>query len=215
MREVMRDGQTGPRVDLAGVSGRPDAYAVGALEGLRGEVTIHGGTIWITRVEGGAPHAARGPGGDQATLLTVARVRDWESVEITEPIEGPALERFIEQAAAASGIDTSVPFPFVLTGDADELAIHVINGFCPHAVDPKTLDAEPWRWSGDPGVEVTIVGFYAPASAGVMTHHGTAIHAHAIVTVDGRELGAHLDGMRTGRGMTLTVPGETWPHRRK
>jgi len=40
MRKVMREGDLTGRVDLRSLAGRPHLYAVGPLEGLRGEVTI-------------------------------------------------------------------------------------------------------------------------------------------------------------------------------
>jgi hypothetical protein len=50
------------------------------------------------------------------------------------------------------------------------------------------------------------VGFYAADAAGVLTHHGTAIHVHAIIEYDGRVLTGHIDGLTLKPGASLQLP---------
>jgi len=40
-----------------------------------------------------------------------------------------------------------------------------------------------------------------------MTHHGTSIHAHAVLTIDGNTVTWHVDQVSVTPGMTLRVPG--------
>ncbi|MCC6908015.1 MAG: acetolactate decarboxylase [Phycisphaerales bacterium] len=208
MRQVMREGQTEPRIRLTDAVAAPHAYGVGALEGLTGEVTIVDGSVWVARVahegvdvSGPAPLAH-----DQATLLTLAHIASWESVPVTTTIEGAALESSIKAAARDMGIDTSKPFPFVIEGDAIRVDLHVVNGYCPSAVDPATIDAQPWVWSSPAPGRAVIVGFYAPDAAGVMTHHATAVHLHAVVDIDGRTVAGHVDEAAAGAGAVLRLP---------
>lgn len=208
MREVMRQGQTEPRISLADAVAEPHAVAVGALEGLAGEVTIIDGEVWVSRMHGGELRVT-GPepiAGDRATLLTLAHVGAWEYVPIESAVEGIDLEALIEQAARARGVDTSRPFPFLIEGMLTSLDLHVINGYCPIATDPATVDAQPWRWSNSRRADVRIVGFYAPNAAGVMTHHGSSVHAHAILLVDGKTVTGHIDRVVVEPGMTVRVP---------
>lgn len=208
MRQVMREGHTEARIRLGDAVARPHAYGVGALEGLAGEVTIVDGDVWVSRVAGEDVKVS-GPqpiAQDQATLLTLTHVENWESISVTMALEGAALESFIEHAASARGIDTSRPFPFVIEGDAIRVDLHVINGYCPSAVDPATMDAQPWVWSSPAPGRAVIVGFYAPDAAGVMTHHGTAVHMHAVVDIDGRTVAGHVDEAAAGAGAVLRLP---------
>jgi acetolactate decarboxylase len=209
MREVMREGRTESRIALAGL-GR-DTIAVGALAGLEGEVTVLDGGVWVARPEGDGVWVT-GPtasANDEATLLTVATVERWTyvSLDVDGTVSGAALERLVERTAREHGIDTTRPFPFVIDGVVERLDIHVINGFCPHAVDPATVDAEPWRWSVDEPTPARIVGFHAADAAGVLTHHGTAIHVHALVERDGRMVTGHVDGVAVRAGARLLLPG--------
>lgn len=53
-REVLRDGHTQSRADLALLGGDDTVYAIVALEHLGGEYTIDGGETWTSRPgEGG------------------------------------------------------------------------------------------------------------------------------------------------------------------
>ena len=169
MREVMREGHTEPRIRLRDAVARPHALAIGALEGLHGEVTIVDGDVWVSRVADNQLQVT-GPNlasGDQATLLSLTNVEKWQSVAIENPAEGAELESLIQRAAAESGIEATKPFPFMIEGESAGIDLHVINGYCPIAVDPSTVDAKPWYWSSERSPHAVIVGFHAlksPAS---------------------------------------------------
>ena len=211
MRAVMREGQTEARSGVVEAVARDHAVGVGAMEGLAGEITIVDGEVWVSRAAGpdGTELRTTGPGpvaGDRASLLTLAHVERWQGVPIDAAAEGAELESVIERAAGEHGVDTSRPFPFMLVGRASGLDMHVINGYCPAAVDPATVGAQPWRWSGRGPVDVVVVGFFARDSGGVMTHHGTAVHAHGVVTEDGETITGHLDRIAAAPGMILRLP---------
>jgi acetolactate decarboxylase len=208
MRPVMRGGETQGRVSLIDATAAGHAIGVGAMEGLKGEITIVDGNVWVSRPDGNGlkmtgPRAFRG---DQATLLTLAHVDAWASRPVTSQLQGAALEAMIEQVARDEGVDTTKPFPFVIEGHLNDLDLHVINGYCPIATDPSTVDAQPWHWSCPSSRSVIIVGFYATNAAGVMTHHGSSIHAHAITTLNGETITGHIDAVTVEPGMTIAVP---------
>lgn len=208
MRAVMREGKSEPRVDLAEAVAGPHGFAVGAAAGLHGEVTIRDGEVWVTRVVAGRPEAA-GPRpriGDRATLLTIAHVRAWSESVLSGAVEGSALEAMIERRARERGIDTSKPFPFRVEGGVASLDMHVVNGFCPHGGGELSEANQPWRFAGAPPARTSIVGFFASGAEGVMTHHGTAIHAHAIFETDAGMVTGHVDAMRLAPGAVLLLP---------
>lgn len=208
MRAVMREGETEARVRLAECVAERHVYAVGALAGLEGEVTIVDGEAWVSRVEGSGIRCT-GPGvgeGDAATLLTLATVGDWDSVELPRGAGDIAdLEGVVEAEAARRGIDSAKPFPFVVEGEASSLELHVIRGFCP-ANDAGATDSEAWRLSLDGPTRALLVGFFARDSEGVMTHHGTALHVHALLSHKGQRIAGHVDGVGVNRGAVLRLP---------
>lgn len=213
MKAVMRDGQTEARVALKDVVALPHAYAIGALEGLNGEIAIIDGAVWVARVGEEGLHVT-GPevvDTDQATMLTVAHVEHWTEHKTGAVLAGSALEAWIERTAAAQGIDTAKPFPFLIEGEVVGLDVHVMKGYCPVATDASTQDNQPWHWSLADGatVQAMIVGFFAKDAAGVMTHHGTSIHAHVLWSQDSTARTAHLEAATISVGATLSLPGST------
>lgn len=208
MREVMREGRTEARLTLAKAIEQPHVYAVGAMESLSGEVTIVDGDVWIASVVDGAVQM-RGPAPaahDAATLLTHASVPHWAVVEIARPADAQALERAIAEAAAVRGMDVDQPFPFLFKGQVTRLDLHVIDGFCPVGGTPAPGAGEPWRTTIENHPDVTIVGFFARNQAGVLTHHGTVLHMHALVEIDGRLVTGHVDDVAVASGPNLRLP---------
>ncbi len=221
MREVMRMGQSEARQSLASVVERDGAIAVGALEGLRGEITIMDGKVWVARPEASALRVSQDSKDtqDSATLLTFAHVSKWKSIPIRISATGSHVDDFIKAEATKLGLDTTSPIPFVIEGKTSDIAIHVINGYCPIANDPSTMDDQPWRWDSESSESdqhhVQIVGFYAPDAVGEMTHHGTSIHAHAILSAiqrddvrstHGKTITGHVDRVTVQPGMVLKLP---------
>lgn len=208
MREVMREGRTEPRVALSSVVARRHAVGVGALTDLHGEITIIDGEVWIARVVDGALHSSRAfePIDSFATLLTFSHVDRWREEPLPRAAEGDDLEALVESTARSLGVDTSRPFPVLIEGSAVSIDLHVINGFCPHAVDPAEAGAQPWFWSSDRPGHVLLVGFYAAESEGVMTHHGSSMHLHALVRDGERTITGHVDRVGAGAGTILRVP---------
>lgn len=197
MREVMRGGQTQPRAALAEVA-VPGTYAVGALAGLGGEFVVDDGDVAVAVDTADA----RPPAGDaQATLLTAARVRGFDVVALDAPADLFDLENRLAAVAAARGAP-STPIAFVVEGRG-AAQLHVVRGACPHAEpvpgkEPARVDVA--------NAPLRAIGFYVAGQEGVMTHMGTSLHVHAIVTLpDGRRALGHVDGLAFAPGATLRV----------
>jgi acetolactate decarboxylase len=99
MRAALHDGQTQGRVTLAHVVAKPHAYGVGALEGLAGEVAIFDGQCWIAQPDDqGSVSVAHGPGEYVATLLTIAYVPTWNTVDVSRNVESDNLDGFVRDS---------------------------------------------------------------------------------------------------------------------
>lgn len=208
MRAVMREGHTEARIALVDLTCEPHAFAVGAMAGLDGEVTVIDGEVWITRVAKGrpvtfGPHAAPA---DRATLLVSSHVSAWRSMTLPAAAAGEALEAMIEHSARENGLDTSRPFPFQIEGELSALDLHVINGYCPHSGGDASDANKPWTFTTTARTPAKIVGFFAKNSEGVMTHHDTTIHAHAIIRLGEGPLTGHVDSFAVHAGVTLVLP---------
>lgn len=205
MRDVLRMGNTQPRVTLSHVVSKPGSIAVGALAGLGGEITIIDGDVWVARSRAGNS-VVTGPTvhhGDQATLLTVAYVSRWVDVPLPNGASSNELDAVIANAARSVGVDTTKPFPFIIEGDLLQVEAHVIAGSCPIA---NPSGEPPWRLSRPSPAPGLLVGFYAEGAEGVMTHHGSPLHAHVVLDRTGTTITAHADSVAVGPEAVIRVP---------
>lgn len=201
MREVMRDGRTEGRVELDAAL-RPASVGLGALEGLSGEIAVLGGEVWVARVADGRLECARGVrSGERATLLALSEVSDWEEVRVERDLAPDELVELLASLETRSR--AGAPWPFVVEGELLGVEAHVLNGACPFAgeVEPGH---EPLRRSLDRAAG-KLVGFHAPGSAGVLVHHGQAIHAHVLLESPDVYVG-HVDRAGVGAGARVLVP---------
>lgn len=203
MREVLRGGSTAARVPLSQVEER-GRWGVGALEGLRGEVTILDGDLHVAEIVDGDLVQRSGRRSDWATLLVVAEVESWREVELLELRSLDDLEFHLSARLRELGLDPrDGPIPVRIEGSFAELGVHVIAGACPIA---QPEGPAPWRWQGQ-GARGSLVGIYAENAAGVLTHHGRASHLHAVVTrSDGSLVSGHVDGVALDGDARLYVP---------
>lgn len=190
MREVLREGRSHGRVEVASVT-RANSIGVGALEGLEGEVTILDGRALVSRVENERMTVREARSSEMAALLVTAEVGDWRECRLPDSADYDSLELSVRSALVDAGFDPGAPTPIRITGSAEHLSVHVVAGACPIA-DPG--GPAPWRFDG-PADEVTLVGVYVEGAAGRLTHHQHSSHLHA----QAGEVVGHLDDVRLRR----------------
>ncbi len=206
MKSVLAQGKTEARVAMASAV-KPTTVGIGALAGLEGEITILDGIIHTARVTPDydlVSAATRGSdSSDNATLLAVCEVSEWESILLGEVASIGALESIVADKLTERDFDLSMPVPFKVTATFSELSIHVLNNSCPVA-DPD--GPEPWR--GHFNIKNGhLVGLYAVGFGGKLTHHGSDSHIHAIV-LDGTDVNSsgHAESFALEPGAILYLP---------
>lgn len=207
LRAMMHDGATAAQVELAAVLG-PNAYAVGALSELRGEVTIVDGRAYIAypgegddiKVEEVTSSA------EAAALLVSSTVAEWQTVKASEEIPFEKLDAAIEKLAQELGIDTSERFTVRIEGGLADVQWHVIDGA---KATPDTVHShEGHRRMAVRGELAesrgTLIGFFSKNDQGVFTHMGSNTHLH-VVDVE-RGVSGHVDSVRIRQGASLSFP---------
>jgi len=202
LREMMREGRTESRVAIAPLLAAPHMYAVGAIAGMRGEVTVLDGTAWLALGDRDSGRATAGIADEGAALLVASYVADWSRVAIPEDIPFAELDRRIEALAAAAGMDVDIPFPFLIEGEFSDVRWHVLKG-------PPSSDAAHDHIGnavvGDPKtIRGTLVGFFSRHHQGSFTHMGQNIHAHLVDTSS--MLAAHADQISIRASSMLVLP---------
>jgi acetolactate decarboxylase len=199
LKKVMMSGDLKGTIDLKALSKLPHVYAVGALEGLQGEVTILAGTPSIARVRDGKVVVSQVAQG-KACVLVYAQVKHWKELPLPKAIRSLAqLEGFAVDAARKEGTNVNRPFPFLVKGKVTEAKYHVLRH--PGAVkDPQDLHGKAQVLFTFKGGVVELVGFYSDQHLGIFTCGGN-LHVH-LRSADGK-LSGHLDEVELGDEMRL------------
>jgi alpha-acetolactate decarboxylase len=208
LRAIMHEGDRGSHVALGALVPGPHTFAVGALSGLRGEVTVIDDEVFRAYPADSASGARveRGAGGEEATLLVVTRVRRWREVASPADVPFRELDRFVEETAKANGLDVEAPFPVRIEGELRGLRWHVVDGrrvpengsHDDHVRTAVTGAADRMR--------ARLVGFFSKKHQGVFTHMGSSTHFH-VVSDDARATG-HVDEVSIPRGARVLLPIE-------
>lgn len=193
---------------------REHLYAIGPVEGLRGEVTVWDGRASIARVGEDEQGEARVEVTEEydvgAAFLVYANVERWREVEAPEGVRTlEELEAFVARAGAEHGAEP--PFPFLVRGRAERVEYHVMHKTEPGRMSPEAHARAKVTFEAE-RTPVRLVGFFSDAHHGVFTHHGTDVHVHVILGEDGPS--GHLDAVVLEPGATLMLPAGAEEHGR-
>jgi alpha-acetolactate decarboxylase len=179
--------------------------AVGAVSGLRGEISVIDGKLIVSYgVDCGeaCPSAAA----ETATLLATASARTWSAIAIDKDLDAKAIEIFIRAQAKANGLDENKPFPFRINGAITDFVMHVNAAPNPRFKGHGSFDEMAITGlAKGPRLAGSVVGFFAPpALQGVITHGGDYFHSHYVD--EQRTSTAHLDTFGVAAGSILLLP---------
>ncbi|MTI30740.1 decarboxylase [Cytophagales bacterium RKSG123] len=204
MKTIKHQGDLSAKVALSELANKENVYALGAVEGLKGEILILNSKPYVSAVHN--DHLVINQSfNKKASLLVYAQVTEWEEIPIPEEFTSfTQLEHFILKAAKESGIEIEKPFPFLIQGKAKMVKWHVINW----KDGNKEHSKESHLKSGIQGTlineKVEIVGFYSNKHHGIFTHHSQNMHLHVKARND--EIVGHLDELELQDKMILKVP---------
>jgi acetolactate decarboxylase len=200
LRAMMMENKTEANINLLDLKDQEHLYALGALEGLAGEVLVMASQPMISKVNGDS-FAIVNSFDAKATLLVYTQVEAWDSLAIDEDQTLTELEALINKKADEAKL--TEPVPFLVKGNASQLNWHIVNGNkgarATHKDHAKSGFNRKWK-----DVEVEILGFFSETHHGVMTHMGEDVHMH-FKTQDGSAAG-HVDDMQIKKGSLLFIP---------
>lgn len=179
--------------------------AVGAVSGLRGEISVIEGRLIVSY---GSDCGATCPSAasETATLLATATARTWRPVAIDKDLDSKATETFIRAQAKTNGLDENKPFPFRINGAITNFVMHVNAAPNPRFQGHGSFDEMAVTGlAKGPRLAGSVVGFYAPpALQGVILHGGEFFHSHYVD--EQRAMTAHLDSFGIAADSTLLLP---------
>ncbi|TGN99843.1 hypothetical protein PN36_33010 [Candidatus Thiomargarita nelsonii] len=210
MHKVIGKKQHHGRVELAEIVNKPHFYGVGALEAIRGEITVLNSVAIITGVtQDGRPQPMDSDA--KATMIVGQSVSEWMDITMTEEVSHEQFDRTLKAMATSKGIDVSKPFIFVIEGEFNDVRLHVINGVCPIRARMMKLDTHKGNKPFELEVKTvngTLVGVYAADSVGKLTHPATSTHTH-LIYMDGKtgeRVTGHIEQVGLAKEAILKLP---------
>jgi acetolactate decarboxylase len=205
MRKVMREGNLAASIDLSTLAKKKHLYALGPLEGLRGEVTIWDSIPSISRIES-TKVVTSDNFQNKACFLVYAFVEKWKEVPIPGDVtDGEKLEKWLEKTASAQGINVNRPFPFLIKDAPRKLAFHIFNKTDDSPHTPAKHEAVKVKFTLE-NTSIKLLGFYSDNHQGIFTHHDSNVHMH-MITSDGKQSG-HVESILFSGKAVLLLPTE-------
>ena len=139
----------------------------------------------------------------RAPFLVWAQVERWRWTPMPAVTDVAGLGKFVLAAAREAKLDVSQPFPFLISGVTERIALHVLDkrDGLPHT--PELHERAKVKFTREK-TRVEIVAFYSDKHEGVFIPHGRVVHMH-VRTADGRIAG-HLDDVRIAADALLHLP---------
>ena len=202
LRTIM-SGDISKKIELDSLSKLSNLYALGAFEGLSGEVQISNGVSFNSRAKDSTVVIENEIKG-AASLLVFSQVQNWKEIFLHNNASFSDFESHLENQASRVGINTNEPFPFMLEGKVRELKWHVINWDRNDSIHTHKKHQEAGLNGVIKDEKVEIIGFYSKKHKGVFTHHSTNIHMHFINKE--KNLAGHVDDLIISKSMKLKLP---------
>lgn len=207
LRRIFHEQDDSSRVTLAELTPDRWLYAVGALSGLRGEITITAGRIYTAYPV--SPDSSRTEVGTKstegATLLVYAQVGAWIDVPIAVAIEPDDFDDRVKSLARRAGVSTDEAFPFLIVGPVADLHWHVIDGArLPPGSSSHADHQQAAVLHERDRAHARLIGFYSERHEGVFTHMGSSTHVHCVI--DAPRSSGHVDRVTVLPGATLYLP---------
>jgi acetolactate decarboxylase len=208
LSDVMKEGKTGPAVWLRKMGDDPSLVGIGALSGLRGEVAVLDGNVWLGySTNATSPHGRALSGTDEtAAFLTVASVPEWQTFTLATRVHGADLALRLEKLAGDAGLDARLAIPVVVTGRFENLRYYVADGrglISGRPILEKEL-AQTSSRTAHANAKGVLVGFFSTGAHPAMLHPGVRHHLH-VVLPEKTEIG-HVERVDLEVGTTVRLP---------
>ena len=208
MRRMFTERDIRPNVDLSRLNTNAHLYALGPVAGLKGEVTVLDGQVFVSKADGARSTVDLEPK-VRTVFLVYASVPAWRSVALpTNVVTEPDLATFLQ-----SQLPANTRSAFQVHGTALRARCHIQN----YHGKAKDLTHEAHDkakvFFALTNAPVELVGFFTNCEddGGTFVHQGQTTHIH-LVSTDRNHMG-HLESIQLAPGAILLLPaGPTGEH---
>lgn len=202
MKNIMMKGDLNAYASLDTIP-KKNLYALGPIEGLKGEAVILNGEIYSSqKVDNQITN--RKDKVSKMAMLVYSYVENWTTFNLSANVSNYAeLETLIAQTAKQNGYDTTIPFAFKIDAKPQSVNYHIIDWKT--TVNHTMENHKQFAYSGKfKNSSTTFLGFYSDHHHSVYTHHSTNMHVH--VLEDKSKIVGHLDEIRIKGMITIYLP---------
>jgi acetolactate decarboxylase len=196
LMEIMHQGNVEAQIALDTIA-KEHLYGLGAIAGLKGELTVIDGQPFVASVDSIGPKIVIDAAA-KAALFVYAYVQSWDTLSL---IGADSITVMIEEELKRRS--STDPFPFIILAQPNKLNYHIINftGEQPN----KSNHKQGALRGGIADQAVQILGFYASNKEGIYTHHGSKLHMHFLGALNA--LSGHVDSLNITEGpIKLLLP---------
>lgn len=187
MRNVMWKGELFARINLDTLSSWENLYALGPIEGLKGEFAVYNGTGYRSSIVEGRQVVTE-TREIKAPFTGYGYVSEWQSVQLPDSVKTTSsLDAWLDARVEPN----SEPFFFIIEAQVENAVYHVMDLPDGTVVDSPDVAHELGRKFFNFSGKADLMGFFGRNHKGIFTHHDTYTHIH-LLAADRSALG-HLD----------------------
>ncbi|MDO6808937.1 acetolactate decarboxylase [Zobellia galactanivorans] len=179
-------------------------YGMGPYDRMKGEITVvDGKPFHASAFETGK--ALVGQSWDiRSPFFVYSHVPKWEAIDLDGPLNSvQEIQEKVAALAETKGYNLKEPFAFRITGQFDEMTIHIVTPRNPEVEGYKPdVKSQKFTSKNEKG---QLVGFYSEQHQGIFTGSKSFVHVHFLK--DDQSFMGHLDKINSGaRSFTLYLP---------
>jgi len=213
IRGLTQSRDLAPKVTLSAVQAAANAYGLGSLSDLRGEITILDGVVWLAFAPAAgtneAPRVVSSlQSSETAAFLAVSHVSPpaWQAFGLEAPLTSENLQATIERMLPPARKKKGArPFPFRVEGHFQLVTLAIVDGQrLPPGARGEAAIEKTNLMQALREADGTVVGFYSPKEGAAFNHAHKRLHAHAVLPRN--QAAGHLQTFVMARGATLLFP---------
>lgn len=189
MRDVMWKGDLSGKISTDSLS-RPNAYGLGPIEYLKGEVLLFEGQTFISKVIDSAVHRVAPVSAVKAPFFVYSKESNLNSISLA-PSELSL--KSIEELIDSLYFDYDKPLLIRIDGVFKDISVHSVNLPEGRSVSSPDQAHEGLTQFSYKNISGSIVGFFSRKHKAIFTHHDSFFHAHFIS--DDRSVMGHVDSV--------------------
>ncbi len=202
---IIKQGDFTGNIDLLDLENTNHLFAVGPLEGLKGEITINDSKPSISTLTQDRKQKDVSSFKHKAIFLVFGSAKKWHEIVINKDLNSlNEIEQFVKQSAISYNLPLNKAFPFKIEGVAEKITYHIIYKQDNKPHNKKEHQRSKVKFS-KANESNTIIGFWSDAEGeGVYTHPNKRTHMHYIS--EASKDSGHIDAIKLSSGAVLFIP---------